>query len=87
MATFRNFPTATEAELLEWLKDAQADLAGGTTLTAWGNGGDSATKQVGGSPEKRVQQIYADLTVINPTKYPRNSRPTVTKAVFLDPLY
>lgn len=84
---FRNFPTATEAQLLQWLADAQADKAAGTTMTAWGNGGDSASKQVAGSPDKRIQEIYADLTVLNPTKYPANTRPTVTTAVFRDPIY
>ena len=57
----------------EWLETqlskAQDDKAAGKTLTSWGQGGDSATKQVQSTPDERIDDLLYSLSILYPDTY------------------
>jgi pyrroloquinoline quinone (PQQ) biosynthesis protein C len=72
----------------EWLGSqleiAQQDYAMGKTIVSSGSGDVNNAKQVQATAEKRIEQLYKALSLIDPETYPAASitRNTVTRVAF-----
>lgn len=57
----------------EWLEaelsKAQSDLSSGKTLSGWGQGGDSASKQVQATAKERITELLYSLSLIDSETY------------------
>lgn len=60
-------------QLETWLTSAQADLAAGKTLSSYGAGDSSASKQVQMTPLERIEKLLYALYLIDPDTYPLTS--------------
>ncbi len=83
---YRYFPGQGQQWLETRLKRIQEDLASGKTLTSWGAGGDSASRQVQTDGLAVQRMLLNDLYILDPETYPLDSiqRIRCTTAVFRD---
>ena len=84
--TYRYFPGRGIQWLQARLERIQEDIAAGKTLTSWGSGGDSASRQVNTDPLAVQRMLLNDLNIVAPATYPVESlrRIHCTTAVFRD---
>lgn len=66
-------------QLERWLRDAQADLAAGKTLSSYGTGDTNASKQVQMDIRQRIAEILNALNAIDSTAYPAAQTKRVTR--------
>mgnify|MGYP001402953649 CR=1 FL=1 len=84
--SFRYFPGRGQEWLEERLERIQEDISSGKTLTSWGAGGDSASRQVQIDSLAVQRMILNDLYLLDPATYPLDSmqRIRTTTAIFRD---
>lgn len=66
-------------QLETWLASAQTDLAAGKTLSSYGSGDVSGSKQVQMTPLERIEKLLYALYLIDPDTYPLASIRRVTR--------
>lgn len=59
-----------QEELLRALRDAQEELASGSSVNRVGAGDVSTGSQVDKSPETRIEMLYRALSILDPTTFP-----------------
>lgn len=66
----RNFPTRTQAELEEWLRQLEDEKIAGKTLVGAGAGDVTSNYVLQSDVQRRIDDVLYDLYQLDPTNWP-----------------